>query len=102
GLLVVSRYRQELRRALEEEPLGRRRRNDPAVARAIAATMATAGRTVTFSAVTVAISIAGLMLLRPEILRSLGAAGVSVVLIAVLSALTLVPAALTLLGRRMA
>ncbi|QGH69350.1 MMPL family transporter [Pseudactinotalea sp. HY158] len=102
GLLFVSRYRQELRAAIAGEDGRRRRRQDPAVSAAIAATMATAGRTVTFSAITVAISIAGLMLLSPEILRSLGAAGVSVVLIAVLSSLTLVPAVLTLLGRRMA
>lgn len=104
GLLIVSRYREELRAALADsagdEPVDRRR--DPAIATAVARTIGTAGRTVAFSALTVAISVAGLTVFRLEILRSLGAAGVSVVLIALLSALTLVPAVLTLLGRRMA
>lgn len=114
GLLIVSRYREEIRREVDEElaatlPEGRRRsrsrrrsrRRDAAVERALRTTLTTAGRTVTFSALTVAIAIAGLLLLRPEILRSLGAAGVSVVIIAVASALTLVPALLALRGRRM-
>ncbi len=103
GLLIVSRYREELRRSLDGEEHGRarRRHRDPAVERALRRTLETAGRTVAFSALTVAISIAGLLVMRAEILRSLGAAGVSVVVIAVLTALTLVPALLVLLGRRM-
>ncbi|WP_022916237.1 MMPL family transporter [Ruania albidiflava] len=113
GLLIVSRYREEIRREVDAEladtvPGERRRRSrrrsrrrDPVVERALRTTLSTAGRTVTFSALTVAIAIAGLLLLRPEILKSLGAAGVSVVVIAVASALTLVPALLRLRGRRM-
>lgn len=102
GLLIVSRYREELRDHLAREQEGRPRRHDPVVHDAIAATMASAGRTVAFSASTVAISVAGLMLFELELLRSLGAAGVSVILIALLTALTLIPAALTVLGRRVA
>ena len=110
GLLIVSRYREEIRAAVAEEVLAaegtrsrrpRGKRADAAITMAMRRTMATAGRTITFSAVIVAISIAGLILFRPEILRSLGAAGVSVVVIALLSALTLVPALLALRGRRM-
>jgi RND superfamily putative drug exporter len=63
--------------------------------------MATAGRTVAFSALTVAISIAGLLLFRPDILRAFGVAGVAVILVAVATALTLVPAMLALFGRRL-
>ena len=63
--------------------------------------MATAGRTVTFSALTVAISIAGLLVFEPPILRAFGAAGVAVIVVAVLSALTLMPALLALAGRRL-
>lgn len=102
GLLVVSRFREELRAGVDAAPEGRPRRgrHDPVIARALRATLATAGRTVTFSAVTVALSIGGLLVMRPEILRSIGAAGVAVVLIAVLTAVTLVPALLVLLGRR--
>jgi RND superfamily putative drug exporter len=103
GLLIVSRYREELREALGDA--GRRRarprRRDVVVETALRRTLTTAGRTVLFSALTVAISISGLLVMRPDILRSLGAAGVSVVLIAVLTAITLVPALLVLLGRRM-
>lgn len=103
GLLIVSRYREELRAAVDDHdhPRARRRHRDPVVERALRRTLTTAGRTVAFSAVTVAISIAGLLVMRAEILRSLGAAGVAVVLVAVLTALTLVPALLVLLGRRM-
>src|SRR5699024_4091296 len=108
GLLIVSRYREEIRREVDAEltdsvPGERRRRSrrrsrrDPVVERALRTTLSTAGRTVTFSALTVAIAIAGLLLLRPEILRSLGAAGVSVVA----SARPRVRALRRLRGRRM-
>ena len=69
--------------------------------RPCAATMHTAGRTVTFSAVTVAISISGLLLFRPSILRAFGSAGVGVIVVALATATTLVPALLALSGRRL-
>jgi RND superfamily putative drug exporter len=103
GLLIVSRFREELRDGVAAAPperRDRRRRHDPVIRAALARTMTTAGRTVAFSAVTVAISIGGLLVMRPEILRSIGAAGVAVVVLAVLTAATLVPALLVLLGRR--
>ena len=103
GLLIVSRFREELT-GLVELDAGksvRRRRGDGAVETALRTTMQTAGRTVAFSAVTVAVSISGLLAFRPEILRAFGAAGVAVVLIAVTTALTLVPALLRLSGRRL-
>jgi len=104
GLLIVSRYREELHRLLtsDEGRSVRRRRGDGAVVHALIATIKTAGRTVTFSALTVAIAVAGLTVFRPSILRAFGVAGVSIVLIALLTALTLVPAALVLGGRRLA
>ncbi len=104
GLLIVSRFREELHTLVDGAGTGpvRRRRGDPLVVAALTRTMATAGRTVTFSALTVAISISGLLVFSPAILRAFGAAGVSVVLIALATALTLVPAVLTLLGRRLA
>jgi len=64
--------------------------------------VATAGRTVTFSALTVAVSIAGLLVFRQEILRAFGAGAVAVILFAVTTALTLVPALLAFTGRRLA
>ncbi|MCG2797297.1 MAG: MMPL family transporter [Cellulomonas sp.] len=104
GLLMVSRYREELHAILDGGDGGaraRRRRGDGAVAQAVETTVATAGRTVTFSAVTVAVSISGLLVFRPSILRAVGAAGVGVVLVALATALTLVPALLALSGRRL-
>ncbi len=109
GLLIVSRYREELRRGVDDEvahPTRRgsrraRRGHDPVVTAALERTMATAGRTVAFSGLTVAICIGGLLVMRADILRAVGAAGVSVVLIAVLTALSLVPALLGLMGRRL-
>lgn len=103
GLLVVSRFREELHRRVDDDggAGSRRRRGDGAVVAAVESTMATAGRTVAFSAVTVAIAIAGLLVFRPEILRAIAAAGLLVVLVAAATALTLVPALLTLAGRRL-
>jgi len=104
GLLIVSRFREELHRLVNADggAASRRRRGDGPVVAAIERTMATAGRTVVFSAVTVAVSIAGLLAFRPDILRAIGAGGVAVVLVAVATAVTLVPALLTMTGRRLA
>ena len=98
GLLIVSRYREELRHRLAAITT---RSTAAARVEALAATMATAGRTVLFSGLTVAISLAGLMLFRAPLLRAVGAAGVSVVAVALVVSLTLIPAVLALAGRRM-
>ena len=60
--------------------------------------MATAGRTVAVSGVTVAVSLAGLLIFPQVFLRSMGFGGMSAVLIAMLAALTLLPALLAMLG----
>lgn len=115
GLLITSRFREELASAQHQGSgaaqveMGkgarkRRRRSgrrDPMVLECMDKTMQTAGRTVLFSALTIAICLAGLVMLRPSILRSIGLAGVAVVLAALIVALTLVPALLTLAGRRL-
>jgi RND superfamily putative drug exporter len=103
GLLIVSRFREELHHLTDGDGglAARRRRGDGAVVTALVRTMSTAGRTVTFSALTVAISIAGLLVFRPQILRAVSAAGVAVIVVAVATALTLVPAMLVLFGRRL-
>jgi putative drug exporter of the RND superfamily len=95
GLLLVSRYREELRRLGGSDP------DRADLETALERTLASAGRTVLFSAVTVAISLSGLMFFRAAILRAIGAAGVSVVLVALLVALTLVPALLAAFGARL-
>ena len=101
GLLIVSRFREELHAAVATATPGRRRHRDAAVSTAVVRTMVTAGRTVAFSALTVAISIFGLVVFEPAILRAFGASGVAVILVAVATALTLVPALLVLAGRRL-
>ena len=98
GLLIVSRYREELRRHLGAITT---RSTRAARSDALVATMRTAGRTVMFSGITVAISLSGLLVFQARILRAVGAAGVSVVVVALLVALTLVPALLALAGARM-
>jgi RND superfamily putative drug exporter len=60
--------------------------------------MATAGRTVAVSGITVAISLGGLLIFPQVFLRSMGFGGMSAVLIAMLAALTLLPALLAVLG----
>lgn len=111
GLLITSRFREELCRHAQDGPgdpdaqaRTRRRRSgryDPRLATCLEATLSTAGRTVLFSALTVAICLLGLLLLRPQVLHSIGLAGVAVVLVSVLVALTLVPALLVLAGDRL-
>jgi uncharacterized membrane protein YdfJ with MMPL/SSD domain len=85
GLFMVSRFREEIGR-------------QPSVEAALARTMATAGRTVAVSGITVAVSLAGLLIFPQVFLRSMGFGGMSAVLIAMLAALTLLPALLAMLG----
>ena len=99
GLLVVSRFREELRALLQGAPVAEAHREQ--VVDATATTMDRAGRTVVFSALTVAISLAGLMVLQIQFIRAVSAAGVSVVLVALAVALTLIPALCALGARRL-
>jgi RND superfamily putative drug exporter len=92
ALFVVSRFREEL----AKHP-GTEREH---VNTAIAATMATAGRTVLFSGLIVAASLASLLIFQQSFLRSMGYGGVAAVLAAMLAALTLLPALLAVLGPR--
>jgi uncharacterized membrane protein YdfJ with MMPL/SSD domain len=85
GLFMVSRFREEIGKQPDTET-------------ALARTMATAGRTVAVSGVTVAVSLAGLLVFPQVFLRSMGFGGMSAVLIAMLAALTLLPALLAMLG----
>jgi uncharacterized membrane protein YdfJ with MMPL/SSD domain len=87
GLFMVGRFREELRRQVSVED-------------AVAATMATAGRTVAVSGITVAMALASLMLFPEVFLRSMGYGGVATVLVDMLAALTVMPALLAVLGRR--
>ncbi|HEV7604481.1 MAG TPA: MMPL family transporter [Candidatus Limnocylindrales bacterium] len=91
SLLMTSRFREEL--ALR--PPGPER-----VADAVRVTVATAGRAVFFSGLTVLLGLLGLVLFEFMILRSVGIAGAIVVGLAVASALTLLPAVLTIVGPR--
>jgi RND superfamily putative drug exporter len=88
SLFVTSRFPEELRRRPDD------------VAGAVERTIATAGRAVFFSGTTVLIGLAGLALFSFMFLRSVGIAGVIVVLWSTLAALTLLPALLGIAGGR--
>jgi RND superfamily putative drug exporter len=92
ALFVISRYREELAALPVDDPLAPRA--------AMAVTMRTAGRTVVFSGLTVAAAMSALLVFPQNFLRSLGYGGIAAVLIGVLTALTVLPAVLLLLGRR--
>jgi RND superfamily putative drug exporter len=62
--------------------------------------MQTAGRTVAISAVVVAVALASLLFFPQLFLRSMGLGGISAVVVAVVAALTVLPAMLAVLGRR--
>ncbi|MEV0633439.1 MMPL family transporter [Streptomyces sp. NPDC050619] len=87
ALFIVRRFREEL--STGAEPLT-----------AVGTTLRTAGRTVLFSALTVAVSLAAMLLFPQYFLRSFAYAGIAVVLLAAVAALILLPAALVLLGHR--
>ncbi|MBC2906133.1 MMPL family transporter [Streptomyces cupreus] len=87
ALFIVRRFREEL--ATGAEP-----------STAVGTTLRTAGRTVLFSALTVAVSLAAMLLFPQYFLRSFAYAGIAVVLLAAAAALILLPAALLLLGHR--
>ncbi|HSO52502.1 MAG TPA: MMPL family transporter, partial [Actinomycetes bacterium] len=86
ALLLVSRFREE--RATRDLPA------------AVEAAAATAGRTVVFSGLTVAASLAGLLVFADPFLRSMAYGGGAVVLIDMLAAVTLLPALLGMWGHR--
>ncbi|MCW2632014.1 MAG: ydgH 4 [Pseudonocardia sp.] len=87
GLLMVSRFREERSKGLD---------TDAAVVRAVE----TAGRTIVFSAATVATALAALVVFPLYFLRSMAYGGVGVVAIAAISAVFLLPALLAVLGPR--
>ncbi|MFL5727594.1 MAG: MMPL family transporter [Chloroflexota bacterium] len=92
SLLLTSRFREEMAGRPLDQP--------DRVARAVEATVATAGRAVFFSGLTVLLGLLGLVLFEFMILRSVGIAGAIVVLLAVASAVTLLPALLAIVGTR--
>ncbi|PID96425.1 MAG: multidrug RND transporter [Actinomycetales bacterium] len=99
GLLIVSRAREELRVVARGRPAAGL--TDTEIETAISRTVATAGRTVFFSGITVAISLAGLMVFNASYMRAVGAAGMSVVLIAMLAGISLVPAMCAVAANRL-
>lgn len=87
ALLVVNRFREELDAGKSTED-------------AVIRTVETAGRTVVFSGLTVALTLASLGLFPLYFLQTFAWAGVSVVLLAVLGAIVPLPALLSVLGHR--
>ena len=85
SLFVVNRFRDELAAGATRED-------------AIAKSMSTAGRAITFSGITVAIGLSAMLFFQGTFLASMGAAGTIVVSIAVLYGLTFLPAVLSVLG----
>lgn len=90
GLLMVSRFREEYKKNPDADRL-----------HLIGRTAATAGRTVLYSGTTFAIASLGLLVFEPRLVRAIGVGALSVTVIAIASALTLVPALLAVFGRRL-
>lgn len=86
-LLIISRYRDELADGTDPD-------------RALIRTMQTAGRTVLFSAVTVALSMSVMVIFPMYFLKSFAYAGVATVALAATAAILVTPAAIVLLGPR--
>jgi RND superfamily putative drug exporter len=86
ALLIINRFREELR---ENVP----------VSQSVAVTVATAGKTVFVSGAAVAIALASLLIFPQYFLRSFAYAGIAVSVLAVVGALTALPALLSILGK---
>lgn len=119
SLFIISRFREELERGMSAQglPPGRpwKRERDKAARKAakkaykealepiresaLAATMATAGRTIMVSGITVSAALAGLLLFPQMFLRTIGLAGIATVMVAVFGAIVLLPTLLAILGR---
>lgn len=87
GLFAVTRFREELAAGRDVEE-------------ATARTVATAGRTVVFSAAIIAVSLGALFIYPNGVLRSVPYGGISSVLLAAVLSVTALPAALSIVGRR--
>ena len=87
SLFIVTRFREELAR------------DERDVRSALQRTLSTSGRTVLFSGLTVSVSLLGLLLFPEGFLRSMGLGAIGAVLVAMLAALTILPAGLAILGR---
>ncbi|MET9311110.1 efflux RND transporter permease subunit [Kribbella sp. NPDC003505] len=87
SLIIITRYRDEL--GHHDVP-----------ANAVLATLRTAGRTVVVSGSTVALSLASLLVFPMPFLKSMAYGGMAAVGVAMLCSVTVLPAALTLIGRR--
>ncbi|BBY25386.1 MMPL family transporter [Mycobacterium stomatepiae] len=98
NLLIISRYREEVARAgNRDQELPRVMDRDQALLR----TMATAGRTVLFSATTVALSMSVMALFPMYFLKSSAYTIVVTAVIVALASVVVTPAAITLLGSRL-
>ena len=86
ALLMINRFREELNRTQD-------------VSQAVANTVASAGKTVFVSGITVAVALASLLIFPQYFLKSFAYAGISVALLAVIGALTAIPALLSILGK---
>jgi len=87
ALFIVTRFREELGGGDD-------------VKGAIERTMSTAGRTIMFSGLTISTSLLALLIFPVMFLRSIGMGAIAATLIAMLAALTILPALLAVLGRR--
>ncbi|NDA79787.1 MAG: MMPL family transporter [Actinobacteria bacterium] len=87
SLLIVNRFREEFHQG-------------KSIREAVIRTVATAGRTVFFSGLTVLVTLASLLFFPLNFLKSFGYAGIAVVALAVIGALIPLPATLALLGTK--
>lgn len=87
SLLMVNRFREELHNGKE-------------IDEAVVSTVKTAGKTVFYSGLTVAVTLGSMVVFPQSFLKSFGYAGVSVVLVAIVAAILPLPALMKLLGHR--
>ncbi|MFT4147419.1 MAG: MMPL family transporter [Micrococcaceae bacterium] len=94
GLFIVSRFREEyqhLEGGTEDEKL----------LNAIGLSIATAGKTVIFSGITVALCLSALLVFEPTLIKNIAFGGVMAVLISIVTSILLIPALLSIFGKKL-
>nr|WP_250648934.1 MULTISPECIES: MMPL family transporter [unclassified Actinomyces] len=114
GFVLTTRFREELARLREGEgadsPVARgragraerrRRRRSSPVTQAVALTLMSTGRTILFASLTMVVALLGLLLIGTDVLGAIARAGIAAVVIATAVCLSLAPALVALVGRRL-
>ncbi len=114
GFVLTTHFREELAHLRQSEGVDspkergrtgraerRRRRRSSPMTQALVLTLMSTGRTILFASLTMIVALLGLMLIGTDVLRAIAQAGIAAVAIATVVCLSLAPALVALVGRKL-